>query len=331
MPSIYITEKEVKLKKAGERLVVEKENKKIADIPIVKVDQVVIFGNATLTPSLISLLLDAKIPVTYLSFNGRFRGRLVPEFSKNSILRIEQYKSVLDQSLTMSLATEFVKGKLKNMRTLLLRGTRKGRTQEAEQVCSQLKQIILKLEKSSNLDELRGFEGMGSRIYFSQFKHLISNGFVFNKRTRRPPRDPVNALLSFLYMMLFNEVQTAVYLCGFDPYMGFLHKEKYGKPALVLDLMEEFRPVVVDSLVLTLINKRIVKTTDFVNVCGAVEIKDEVFKVIVSQFEERLRKKFNHPVFEYDVSWRKAIELQARLLSKKIQGEIDQYIPMEVR
>ncbi|OCL26496.1 CRISPR-associated endonuclease Cas1 [Orenia metallireducens] len=330
MPTVFITDENSTLVKRGERLVINKFGNKALDIPLIKVKQVIIFGNATITTSMIDTFLKFEIPVSFLSFNGKFRGRLMPQFSKNSILRKAQYKASEDRIVCLEIAKYFVVAKLNNLRTLLLRATRDDRSERAKKVIRELKNIITKAEKVESLDKLRGYEGLGSRKYFSLFNELLIDDFTFTKRSRRPPRDEVNALLSFGYMLLYNEVFNAVSLVGYDPYIGYLHQDEYAKPSLPLDLMEEFRPLI-DNLIKRLINRQIIRPDDFIEKYGTYELTEKACKSFLQKFEEDFAKEIKHPLFEYKVTLRRAIELQARLLGKRLLGERDKYIPFEVR
>ena len=179
--------------------------------------------------------------------------------------------------------------------------------------------------------QLLGYEGSGSAYYFGVFEKLLKQELGFRKRVRRPPTDPVNAMLSLGYVLLANQVASAVNVTGLDPYVGFLHGAKYGKPALALDLMEEFRPLVVDSVVLSLVNTKAIKAKDFTETLGAYRLTDGGRKVFYQKFEERLNTTIQHPTFDYKVTYRKAIEVQTRLLGKWLVGEVEQYIPFVVR
>lgn len=330
MPTVFITEKDNTLRKKGERLVVSKFDSKVADIPFIKVNQVVVFSNVTLTTPLIDSFLENDIPLTFLSYNGKFRGKLMPEFSKNSILRKSQYKASENFEERINLARKFVIGKLQNLRRILLRGTRSYRSKESKNTISQIKMLINKSKKAKDLDELRGYEGIGSRKYFNIFGQLLNNKFEFEKRSRRPPRDEVNALLSFGYMMMYNEVFNLVNIVGFDPYIGYLHHDKYGKPGLVLDLLEEFRAII-DNLVKRLFNRKVIKRKHFKEKYGSYELTEKGLEKFVKKFEEKMLSEFKHPHYEKKVDMREAVELQARVLGKKLTGEVDKYIPFEVK
>lgn len=183
------------------------------------------------------------------------------------------------------------------------------------------------------LETILGMEGAGSAAYFHCFGKLIvdQNQWPFASRIKRPPTDPVNSLLSFGYSLLTNQVASAVQLVGFDHYVGYLHSSFYGRPALALDIMEEFRPIIVDSVVLTMINKRMLTPDDFVVELGAYRLKDERRKVFFKAFEERLNEAISHPVFGYQTTYRRCLELQVRLLAKCLTGEIDEYPPFHAR
>lgn len=331
MATVYITREDSGLYKKGERLIVKQGKKKVADIPLVKVDQIVVFANASISGSLISLLLKANVPIAYLSYYGKYKGRLVPEYSKNSLLRIKQFKSFNNDKFCLEVAKKIVKGKLTNMRTLLMRDTRDDRPKEVTKILTKIKGMISKATNAKTIDKLRGYEGMGSRYYFSKFDSILDDEFEFKKRTRRPPKDPINCMLSFGYTLLLNDVLSALYLVGFDPYIGFFHSNQYGKPALALDLMEEFRPIIVDSVIKTIVNKGMVSKGDFEEEYGTFKMKDSARNTFLEQYEQRLRREFTHPVFEYKISWRRAMELQARLMAKIIIGEIKEYPPLLIK
>jgi len=251
------------------------------------------------------------------------------------------------------LARRFVIGKLSNQRTMLQRYNRRQADAEMRQAIEQMSHLQrqladLLLEKAhvahrlasgdnriagTPLEAILGLEGAGSAAYFGSFGKLLSDPrqWPFPGRVKRPPTDPVNALLSFGYALLTNKVASAVQLVGFDHFVGYLHSSFYGRPALALDIMEEFRPVIVDSVVLTLLNNRMFTVDDFVVELGAYRLKDERRKVFFTKFEERLNEEINHPVFGYKVTYRRCVELQVRLLAKFITGEIEEYTPFYIK
>lgn len=365
MPTLYLTEEYALVRRDGEdRLLVQIPEKRGKDgakpsparkehIPLIKIDEVVVLGEVTLTASAIHLLLERDIEITFLSHYGQFKGRLSPPFSKNAVLRLAQYRTHHDMTKRCELARSFVIGKLSNQRTLLQRYNRRQSDttmrQAIEQMEKQIQQLTAlslgqihvthKLAGGDNriagtpLETILGLEGAGSASYFRCFGTLLTNQeqWPFEGRMRRPPTDPVNALLSLGYSLLTNKMASAVQLVGFDHFVGYLHSAFYGRPALALDLMEEFRPVIVDSIVLTLLNKRMLTTRDFVVELGAYRLKDEPRKLFFTQFEERLNEEVIHPLFGYNTTYRRCLELQARLLAKVLTGEIDKYPPLRIK
>jgi CRISPR-associated protein Cas1 len=322
-------------------------------VPLIKIDEVIVLGEVTLTASAMHLLLERNIEITFLSHYGQFRGRLSPPFSKNGMLRLAQYHAHHDMTKRCELARSFVIGKLSNQRTMLQRYNRRLADAGTRQAIEQMGQIQhqranLSLEKAHGakrqtrgdhliagtpLETILGLEGAGSAAYFGSFGKLLSDPkrWPFSGRVKRPPTDPVNALLSFGYSLLTNKVASAVQMVGFDHFVGYLHSTVHGRPALALDLMEEFRPIIVDSVVLTLLNNRMFTGNDFVAELGAYRLKDERRKVFFTKFEERLNEEINHPLFGYKVTYRRCVELQARILAKFVTGEIEEYVPFLIK
>ena len=322
-------------------------------VPLIKIDEVVVLGEITLTASALHLLLEREIEITFLGRHGQFKGRLSPPFSKNAVLRMAQYRAHQDMAKRCELARRFVFGKLMNQRTILQRYQRRQSDAEIKQVIEQMNvllhqlaalsldraHVLQRLASGDNriagtpLEAILGMEGAGSAAYFTCFGKLLSDSrqWPFPGRVKRPPTDPVNALLSLGYSLLTNKVASAVQLVGFDHFVGYLHSSFYGRPALALDLVEEFRPIIVDSVVLTMLNHRMLKRDNFVVELGAYRLKDESRKQFFTQFEERLNEEVQHPIFGYKVTYRRCLELQARLLAKVLTGEIDEYPPLLVR
>lgn len=356
MTTLYLTEQFSFVKKDGDTLIVQipankrqgTEKRKVR-VPLMQVDQVVIFGDITVTTPALLALLEQQAEVCYLSYYGQFKGRLNNGFSKNAGLRVAQHRRAVVNNPPQALlaAKLFVRGKLANMRTLLLRANRK---LEDAQVTRAVKAMAVLLAQVDQLESdglpppdpskpqansawgrLLGLEGSGSASYFGVFGKLLKYELGFTRRVRRPPTDPVNAMLSFGYTLLTNQVASAINLVGLDPYVGFLHGSKYGKPALALDLVEEFRPIVVDSTVLTLVNTAAIKREDFVDTLGAFQLTEAGRKTFLQKYEERLNTTIRHPTFDYQVTYRKAIEVQTRLFAKWLTGEVPEYVPFVVR
>ncbi len=333
MSTLYVTQQDAVLRKEDERLKVTHKGEKLLDLPMLKVSQVVVMGRVTVTPYTVAALMERNVCLTYLTEYGRYIGRIEPAFSKNSVLRRAQYAAAFDTEQTLTLARGFVAGKLANLRVTLLRAARNTAGLDVDRAVDALRRAERGVERTDNIDALRGHEGEGSAAYFGVFNQLIkAEGVAFPKRVRRPPTDPVNALLSFGYALLANDIHAAVQVLGFDPYCGYLHADRYGRPSLALDLMEEFRPIIVDTVVLTCLNKRILQPTDFEVSLGEVHrLKPAARKKFLVQYEERKQTEVQHPVFTYRATYQRCFELQARILAKRVQGEIEQYEPFVAR
>ncbi len=365
MPTLYLTEDYALVRRDGEdSLLVQIPERRAKDgakpsparkehVPLIKIDEVVVMGEVTMTSSALHLLLERNIEITFLSHFGQFKGRLSPAFSKNAILRMAQYRAHLDMTKRCELARCFVIGKLMNQRTMLQRSQRHQSGAEISKAIEQIETLLhqlaalpldstrlpQKLAQGDNriagtpLEVILGMEGAGSAAYFSCFGKMLSDPgqWPFPGRAKRPPTDPVNALLSFGYSLLTNKVASAVQVVGFDHFVGYLHSSFYGRPSLALDLVEEFRPIIVDSVVLTLLNNRMLTPRDFVEELGAYNLKQEKRKVFFTKLEERLNEEVQHPLFGYKTTYRRCVELQARLLAKYVTGEIDAYPPLRIR
>jgi len=237
-----------------------------------------------------------------------------------------------DQSV--HLVKGFVRGKLKNYRNALMRQERNSTGLDLQSAIIRLEQAIAPIEKTDTINSLRGLEGAGSAAYFGCFNQLIRVAdFSFATRRRRPPTDPVNSLLSLGYSLLRHDVQSALNIVGFDPYLGYLHTERYGRPSLALDLMEEFRPLVVDAVVLSAINLRSLSITDFTTepLSGAVELTKEGLQKFLRLYQLKKLSEFKHPVMGRKCSYQEAFEIQARLVAKYLMGEIEKYPPLVMK
>lgn len=355
MTTLYLTERGTVVKKDQECLVVHiPENKegpgpkRKVRVPLIKLDKVVIYGNITLTSPVIAALLEQRVDICFCSERGRFLGLLASPLSKNSLIRIEQHRAHNDPVRAFTLARAFVRGKLANMRTLLLRANRKREDPAINRAVESLKSALDRIREldpqkvdaprdpsrpqaDSAMGTLLGLEGAGTASYFGVFGRLLTGDWGFERRQRRPPRDPVNALLSFGYVLLMNQVSSAVSVVGLDPYVGFLHSSQFGKPALALDVMEIFRPLIVDSVVLTVLNNGMLGKRDFEEEMGAWRLTDTGRRTFLRKFEERLDTEIRHPVFRYRASYRRSLELEVRLVAKYLTGEIDEFRPFVVR
>ena len=354
MATLYLTEPRALVKKAGDTLEVhipeDKERdteKRKVRVPLIKVTQVVVYGDVTLTSPAMAALLEQGVDICFCSAYGRFWGRLASPLSKNSLIRLEQHRAHHDPARSFILARSFVHGKLNNMRIMLMRANRKREDAAIEKAIAGIKRVQdqvkgLPPDKSAAPDPsrpqagtaygtLQGLEGAGTALYFGVFARLLKGDWGFERRQRRPPKDPVNALLSFGYVLLTNQVASAVSVVGLDPYVGFLHSSQFGKPALALDVMETFRPLVADSVVLTLLNNGMLTRQDFKEELGAWRLKDKGRRMFLTKFEERLDTEIRHPVFDYQATYRRSLELEIRLVAKWLTGEIPKFKPFVVR
>lgn len=326
---VYMQDQGLYITKAGENLTVSKGGKPVKRILLMETSSVSIFGNIQISTQAIRELCRRGITVSYFTYGGWFYGITTGTESKNIELRRVQFKVAGEPAESLKIARRFIHGKIVNDRTLLRRNN-PSVTADALRMLNDLGKRSL---KAKSLNELLGIEGEAGRIYFSNFSGMLKarEEFDFNSRNRRPPTDPVNALLSFAYALLVNLEVVTLLRVGFDPYMGFLHQSKYGKPALALDLMEEFRPLIADSAVIELINNGIVKRTDFIIRSGSCALLPDARKSTIDAFERRLETPIIHPVFGYRVIYRRIIEIQARLLARYIMGEIREYPEFRTR
>lgn len=331
MSTLYLTEQYATVRKDGDCLVVHTPDKRRVPIPLLKVEQVVVVGDVTLTGGTVSALLAANVEVCFVTRWGRYQGRLSPVCSKNGLLRQAQHAAHQDAARRLDLARRFVAGKLANQRTLLLRQNRKREDPALAEAAARIQAAARRAAAAPDLGALLGEEGSAGQAYFGVFGRLLSAPWQFGQRVRRPPTDPVNALLSLGYSLLANDVASAVQVVGLDPYAGYLHAPHYGRPALVLDLMEEFRAVIADSVVLTVLNNRMLTPDAFVEELGTYRLGDARRRDYLEAYEARLNTEVQHPVFGYRASYRRCLELQARLLAKTLLAEIPAYPPFAVR
>lgn len=277
MPTLALMEQGMTLAVEGEQFSIEREGTVINRVRMAEVDEVLVFGNIALTPAAIAALLQRGIDTVFLTARGQYRGRLVGKPGKNVPLRLAQFDRLRDPAVAAPLARALVGGKIANQRYVFLRaqrehastlrhaqGSAEGKRQDLAEAIAGLRRLVEGLEAAADIDTVRGLEGQAAALYFGAFGKCIRNPqFSFTTRTRRPPRDPVNAMLSFGYTLLAAGMESAVLRAGLDPMVGVFHAPDYGRPSLVLDLIEEFRPVLVDALVLRVINRREVAPEDF--------------------------------------------------------------------
>ena len=324
---VYVQARSAKVAKNGETLQISIDDQLVKTARLGEVSQLVLMGNVYVTTPCLHELMSRDVTVSWHSFGGWLMGHTVSTGHKNVEIRTAQYKASFDPAHCLRIAKNLVVAKIQNSRTLLRRNWKEGEAPES--VMDAFKFDVDQARRAKSLDELLGFEGNAAARYFGQFQQMIRRNdeggfdFDFNNRNRRPPTDPVNALLSFGYALLTRTWTVTLSGVGFDPYRGFYHQPRYGRPALALDMMEPFRPLVVDSSVLQVINNGEVKPSDFKSVAGSVLLDDDGRKRFIAAFERRLEHEITHPLFGYKLSYRRLLELQARLLARHLLGEID--------
>lgn len=327
---LYLQDPGLYVHKDGWRLKVTKEREVIREIPVNSVDEVVCATSVQWSSAALQLLFTEGIPLGFITQTGRFAGGLQSAANKNSLLRTRQFE-FRSSGRRWELARLFSLGKLQNMRVLMLRHDRDLGKGAGDTAHARIGDAIRKLKRARERDEILGLEGMGSREYFQRFANWVEPPFSFAGRVRRPASDPVNAMLSYGYSLLTNAVLASIQLVGLDPFVGFLHESVYGRPALVLDIMEEFRPIVVDSVVLRAVNQHVLDIGDFERRGSGVWMSDAGRRAFCRLFDNRMKEELRHPLFGYTLTYRRLIELQVRFLAKVLTGEIEEYAPLKVR
>lgn len=336
--TVFVTTEGAWLRKDGANIVIEVEQKEVGRVPAHLLGGLVCFGRVGVSPPLMGFCAEEGIALSFLSEHGRFMARIEGPQSGNVLVRRRQYRVVDTPQDCAPLARSFVAGKAANQRTVLRRALRdhgagmaeadRDRLEEAQR---RLGDAARKAAAALSVDEARGFEGAAAAAYFGVFGLLVRVGdsaMRFNGRSRRPALDPCNALLSFLYAILGHDCRSALETVGLDPQVGFLHRDRPGRAGLALDLMEELRPVLVDRVVLSLINRRQVTEQDFRTMeGGAVLLSEEARKSVLAAYQERKRDELRHPFLDETVTLGLVPHLQARLLARHLRGDLDGYPP----
>ncbi len=372
---VYLAEPGSHVGKRSEHLVVKKDGKELARIPLHAVRQVVVFGHVQVSTQALETLVANEVPVAFLTGYGRFIAALAPAPAKNVSLREAQFRRFADPAECVYLAREVVRAKLTNQRALLMRCLRSRRPEAPrpsgergggegnganpltpdpsppstgergeeessrgsdEPAARDMAELLNRLDRATEVESLLGLEGQGAALYFGEFGRFLrvqppGRGFDFTVRNRRPPRDPVNCLLSFAYALLVKDCFSALCTVGFDPYRGFYHVGRHGRPSLALDLMEEFRAVIADSVVLTLINNRSVTPDDFLVWREACQLTDGGRKKFFEVYEYRKSALVSHPIYGYKMSYSRMLEVQARMLAAYVRGDVPRYVGFTVR
>jgi CRISPR-associated protein Cas1 len=331
---LYVNGNGLSIGRTSEVLRVREKGKLLQEVRLNEVSHVNVFGNNQLTAAAVHGLCRLEKPIAHFSFGGRFYGLTQGMGLKNVFLRRDQFRRADDPSFCLTVARSIVSTKVRNQRTLLKRN----HSEPSRTSLDALRRLSQQALRSESLDELLGIEGNAARIYFAALPGMIKlDGetalatFDFRLRNRRPPRDPVNAMLSFAYSLLTRDLTIACHIVGFDPFMGFFHQPRFGRPALALDLMEAFRPLVADSAVLTAINTRMVQADDFKRLGNAVAMTSGGRKGLIRAYEQRVDTLVSHPIFGYRVTYRRVFEIQARLLARVVTGELSVLPGFETR
>jgi CRISPR-associated protein Cas1 len=312
---VYVTKQGSQVRTDGGRIIiwdVDGDEGELASYPKEQLDTINVFGGVNFSTPFVAEANEHGIVLNYFTENGKYRGSFVPE--KNTIAEVRRAQYALTPAKELDIAKSMIAGKIRNQRTLL---SRKGVTGT-----DVLKDLGVRVEHTKTKDDLRGAEGEAAERYFDRLDETLVDGWTFEKRTKRPPEDHINSLLSLTYVFMKNEVMSALRQYNLDPFLGVLHADRHGRPSLALDLQEEFRPIFCDALVTRLVNRGTLTHDDFNK---DNRLSDDAFKTYLSKFDEFMQEEFTHPHFEYTVTRRKAVRQQAILLRKAITGEMDEY------
>lgn len=334
--TLYVTTQGAYLARDGETVLVRVEHETKLRVPIHTLSGIVCFGQVSCSPPLMGFCAEHDVGLSFLTERGRFLARVQGPVSGNVLLRREQYRLADDQIASSAIARAVVIAKVSNSRAVLMRASRESPEREVKdalrRAAKRLSHFAVPLARDLSLDEVRGKEGEAARIYFGVFDNLIvgqRDDFRFEKRTRRPPLDNVNCLLSFLYTLVLGDIRGALETVGLDPAVGYLHRDRSGRPSLALDLMEEFRPFLADRLALTLINRQQVKTGGFIHTeSGAVTMDDDTRREVLVAYQKRKQEELVHPFLQEKVNVGLLPHVQALLFARYIRGDLDAYPPM---
>lgn len=333
--TLYVTTQGSYLAKDGTNVVVRVEKQSRFRAPIHAIESIVCFGNVTCSPFLMGLCGEEGVSLVFLTERGRFLARVNGKQSGNILLRRAQHQATLDPAFRSAMARRIVIAKIANARAVLQRGLRDHEAKidpaAPRLAINRLQGLLAELEDPLPVERVRGVEGDGARYYFDALDHLVvarKEDFFLHKRSRRPPRDNLNAVLSFLYALLASDCVTACESVGLDPQMGFLHADRPGRPSLALDLMEEFRPAFADRLALSLVNRKQLSAKGFTTgETGGVEMKEKTRKVVLQEYQKRKQDELRHPFLEETVTIGLLPLLQARLLARNLRGDLPMYPP----
>jgi CRISPR-associated protein Cas1 len=332
MSVVYIREQGAMVRKSGQQLRVMQGEKHLLQIPLANLEQLIIVGNVQLTTPAAILLLKSNIDVVFMSTFGTYQGRLARNESRFAELRHQQLRVCDDSGRALRIAMQVVSGKIANQRVVLQRRAEENR--EARRALNGMMDMLHKAERAGDLDQLRGYEGKAAASYFAGVRTFFSADWGFQSRQYYPPPDPANALLSFAYTLLLKDTVAGIQLVGLDPYLGFFHALGYNRPALALDIMEEFRPTVADIVVLTLVVNRQITLDDFEWTDQPelpVRMNPSAVEKLIAAYETRMEETVYHPLANGQTSYRRALELQARRIARVIQGTEANYEALVMR
>jgi CRISPR-associated protein Cas1 len=332
MGTVYVKEQGSVVRRNGKRLRVTRRREELSSIPLVNLEQLALMGNIQLTTPAAALLLESGVDVIFLSKYGKFRGRLVRSGSKFAQLRQRQLEMASDGQAALRVARPLVMAKIQNQRVVLQR--RAERVPNAQRALKGMMRMSRRAERARTLDKLRGFEGKAGAFYFAAVRALLPSAWGFEKRAYHPPPDPANSLLSFGYTLLLKDVTAAVHVVGLDPYLGFFHALGRDRPALALDLMEEFRPVIVDSMALDIVANKQLVPEDFKrsrNPRRPCQLGEAGVQIVLERYEERLQTSLHHALAGGETTYRRAFQLQARQMARVIRGKDGAYRPLRIR
>ncbi|RJX30602.1 MAG: type I-C CRISPR-associated endonuclease Cas1 [Desulfurivibrio sp.] len=333
--TLFVTTQGAYLAKEGETVAVKVEGKVRLQLPVHTLGGIVCFGNVSCSPFLMGFCAERDVAISFLTEHGRFLARVQGPVSGNVLLRRQQYRNADDSCFSSCMAKSFVTGKVYNCRTVILRALRDHSDKVDEKsladAAERLSSILMHLQQDMSLDCARGFEGEAAKIYFGVFDQLITNrkvDFFFRERSRRPPLDRMNCLLSFLYTLILHDARSALESVGLDPAVGFLHRDRPGRPGLALDMMEEFRPFLADRLVLSLVNLGQLKAKGFkITETGAVQMDDDTRKTVLVAYQKRKQEEIMHPFLNEKMAVGLLFYAQALVLARFLRGDLDGYPP----
>lgn len=334
MAVLYVTEQGSTVNLSAGRIVIRKGDEMIQDLPVFKLEQIVVYGNVHLTTPVVAHCLRQGVEVAFLGSGGKYRGRLQPEFTKNAATRVKQYQRAVNPEFCVKMASTIVVGKARNMIAMikqqrrLREALREGRREDGRSPLAEMEAMLPRIAAARSIENLNGHEGAATVAYFKAFRAALRGDWKFDSRQYHPPQDPVNALLSLGYTLLYNDLYAAVNVVGLDPFMGFYHQPRHGHAALASDLMEEHRATLVDRMILTLINKRIIAESDFQrDQEDRIQLKQDALKRFFGFYAQTVQEKTFYPYSAIQTSYRQVIELQVRHLARVLMDEDPAYHP----